>query len=466
MTTTSGARRPVGRAPRAGIPPAWLPRMIVGAAAMSLVIVGVLWLHGGGVANTTGGGAPAVTSIGRLAGLAAADLLMIQVLLMARIPWIEREFGQDSLARWHRYVGFTSFDLMVLHIVLVAIGYAGTDRHGILYESWYLTTTYPAMLLAVAGFAALVLVVVTSVRAARRKLRYESWHLLHLYAYVGVGLSLPHELWTGADFILTPIARLYWWTAYILAAASILIFRIGTPVWRSVRHDLRVAAVVPEADGVHSIYLRGRDLHRLSVQAGHFFNWRFLNGSGWMRAHPFSLSAAPRPDLLRITVKDLGDGTGSLAGSLRAGTRVLIEGPYGRLTGAVRRHHRITFMACGIGITPLRALLETEYYRPGEAVLIYRAGNAEEFTFAAEIERLARNRGVSVVYLPGPRGAGNTWIPSGYGNPETLLRSTVPGIADSDVYICGPEPWMDAVRESLDRLAVPPEHVHLERFAW
>src|SRR5258705_13737606 len=119
MTTTSGARRHVGRAPRPGIRPAWLPRMIVGAAAMSLVIVGVLWLHGGGVANTTGGGAPAVTSIGRLAGLAAADLLMIQVLLMARIPWIEREFGQDSLARWHRYVGFTSFDLMVLHIVLV-----------------------------------------------------------------------------------------------------------------------------------------------------------------------------------------------------------------------------------------------------------------------------------------------------------------------------------------------------------
>lgn len=466
MTTVTGARRPLGRAPRSAIGSVWLPRLFVGAAAMSVFIVFVLWLHGGEAAAATRGGIQAATSIGRLAGLVAADLLLIQVLLMARIPWVERVFGQDTLARWHRYVGFASFDLIVVHIILVTIGYAATDRHGVVYESWYLTTTYPAMLLAVAGFAALVAVVVTSLRAARRKLRYESWHLLHLYAYAGVGLALPHQLWTGADFVLTPVARLYWWTAWILTAASILTFRIGLPVWRSVRHDLRVAAVVPEADGVHSIYLRGHDLHRLQVQAGHFFNWRFLHGTGWMRAHPFSLSAAPRPDLLRITVKDLGDGSGALPASLRAGTRVLIEGPYGRLTGAVRRRRRITFIACGIGITPLRALLESEYYRRGEAVLLYRAANTEEFTFAEEIEHLAHNRGVTVIYLPGPRGPDNSWLPAGYGNPEALLRQNVPGIADSDVYICGPEPWMDGVRESLYRLAVPSEHVHLERFAW
>ena len=56
------------------------------------------------------------------------------------------------------------------------------------------------MLLALAGTVALVMVVVTSVREARRRLRYESWHLLHLYAYLGAGLALPHQLWTGADF--------------------------------------------------------------------------------------------------------------------------------------------------------------------------------------------------------------------------------------------------------------------------
>ena len=61
------------------------------------------------------------------------------------------------------------------------------------------------MLLATAGTALLVMVVVTSVRAARRRLRYESWHLLHLYAYLGVGLALPHQLWTGTDFVVLAV---------------------------------------------------------------------------------------------------------------------------------------------------------------------------------------------------------------------------------------------------------------------
>ena len=70
---------------------------------------------------------------------------------------------------------------------------------------WNLTVTYPGMLLALGGTLALVMVVVTSIKAARRKLRYESWHLIHLYAYLGVGLALPHQLWTGTDF--TSLAR-------------------------------------------------------------------------------------------------------------------------------------------------------------------------------------------------------------------------------------------------------------------
>ncbi len=51
-------------------------------------------------------------------------------------------------------------------------------------------------------------------KPARRRLRYEAWHLLHLYAYLGVGLALPHQLWTGADFTSSRAATLYWWTEY------------------------------------------------------------------------------------------------------------------------------------------------------------------------------------------------------------------------------------------------------------
>jgi ferredoxin-NADP reductase len=150
---------------------------------------------------------------------------------------------------------------------------------------------------------------------------------------------------------------------------------------------------------------------------------------------------------------------------LRVGTRVLFEGPYGRLTGLRRERHRLTLIACGIGITPMRALIETEYYRPGDAILIYRARTPSDFTFYREIEAIAQARGVVTVYLPGPRGAAQ-WLPEGYRDGAAALRHLAPAINDSDVFVCGPEPWMDAVIDSLDRVGVPVAQVHLERFAW
>jgi predicted ferric reductase len=465
-TMTRTVRPPAGV--RARPSRSWWPDLIGAISAFSVVIVVALWVRGRGLQDL-GGPWTAATSIGRLTGLVSADLLLVQVLLMARVPWIERTYGQDRLARWHRLTGFTSFNLMLAHIVLIIVGYAGTGHASVVRETWDLVTTYPGMLLATAGTAALVMVVVTSVRAARRRLRYESWHLLHLYAYLGVGLALPHQLWTGADFTASPLATLYWWTIYLCGAGALVIFRLGLPLWRSMRHRLEVAAVVAEAPGVHSVYLRGRNLHRLPVRAGQFFQWRFLTGPGWSRAHPYSLSAALRPDWLRITVKALGDDSRQVA-ALRAGTKVLIEGPYGGLTADRRTARRVTMIASGVGITPLRALLEEIPYAPGDAVLLYRSRSEADLVFRAELEHLAATRGVRVLYLLGPRGRDGSWLPVGWGrdagdDPKGLLH-LVPDIARHDVFVCGPDPWMESVLRAARRARVPDEHLHLERFGW
>ena len=166
------------------------------------VLVGVtgLWVSGGGIQElgTLGG---ALTSIGRLTGLLSSALLLIQVFLMARVPWFERAWGQDDLARTHRLVGFTSFNLLLAHLVFITLGYAAESSAGLWGTIVDLVLNYPGMLMALAGMVALCMVVVTSFRASRAALRYESWHLLHLYAYLGVGLALPHQLWTGQDFV-------------------------------------------------------------------------------------------------------------------------------------------------------------------------------------------------------------------------------------------------------------------------
>ena len=423
------------------------------AAAVSLLVVTALWTVG---RDEAPGG---IAAAGRLAALWSTDLLLLQVILMARIPWIERAYGQDTLARWHRWTGFASFHLLLAHVVLAVVAYARTT------PVWHLPAR-PGMPAAIAALAALILVVVTSVRRARRRLRYESWHLLHLYAYLGVALALPHEFALGSDF-RSPAARAYWWGLYLLAAGSVVIFRLGLPVWRTLRHRLTVDHIDPEAPGLVSVYLHGRRLDRLPVRAGQFFVWRFLDGRGALRGNPFSLSGPPRGDSLRITVKAVGDGSARVA-TLRPGTRVLIEGPFGRMTAATYGGGPVTMLACGVGVTPLLALLWDLPYGHGKATLVYRTRHPHEVAFLSELEWLAEHRGVRLVPLVGPRAGPGSWLPAEYADYDDAeaLRTLAPDIAGHDVYVCGPDPWTSAVFRAARAVGVPPARLHRERFGW
>ncbi len=439
----------------------------LGAAAvlwLALLLVTYWWVAGGGLQDLgdwTGG----LTSLGRITGPVASVLLLVQVILMARVPPLEAAFGQDRLARTHRLVGFTSFNLMVAHVVLITWGYAAGELTRTPRTLWDLTVDYPGMLLAVAGTLFLCLVVATSIRAARRRVRYESWHLLHLYAYVGVGLALPHQLWTGQELVSSTGRTVFWWTAWGLAAGSVLGWRVGLPVWRSLRHDLRVTSVVRETDGIVSVYLTGRRLDRLPVEAGQFCSWRFLSGPGWTRAHPYSLSAAPDGRSLRITVQAVGDGSAAVT-SLRPGTRVLVEGPYGRLSARARTRPGVVLIGAGVGTAPLRALAEGLPYAPGEAVYVERYTDAP--LFAREIDTLARERGLRVLRLPGHRRGPDSWLGTGLDGVSDLdaLRSWIPDLAERDVYVCGPDGWTDLVRRDLAGAGLPADRLHLETFSW
>jgi predicted ferric reductase len=432
-----------------------------------MLVVGALWVAGGNLQDLTGWGT-GLTSVGRLTGLVAADLLLIQVLLMARIPAVERVYGQDELARRHRLVGFWSVNLMATHIAVVTLGYAVQARTNVFAEAWDLVIDYPGILLAVVGAALLVLVAVTSIRRARRRLRYESWHLLHLYAYLGLGLALPHQLWSGQEFMSSTLAAVYWWTLWAAAASAILVWRVGVPVYRTLTHRLRVVEVVREADRAVSVTMTGRRLDRLPVAAGQFFVWRFLGAPGWTRGHPYSLSAAPTGDTLRITVKDLGDASHGLGG-LRPGTRVAIEGPYGRLHDGVRSRRKVLLLAGGIGVTPLRGLLEALPPDVDDVTLLYRASHESDLVLRAEIEALAHERAARVFYAIGPRVRGrHSWLPEAAADLTDVeaLRQLVPDVAEHDVYLCGADGWMDAAEHAVLAAGVPRDAVHLERFSW
>ena len=369
------------------------------ALANAAVVVS-LWLAAGGPADIHELSS-ALTSAGRVAGLLGAYLVLVELLLLARIPLLERLYGFERLAVAHRVNGRVAISLLLAHAALITAGYTTGDRISLPGEVERLITGYPGVITAIAGLALLVAVAITSAVAVRRRLRYETWHFVHLYAYLGVALAFSHQLATGTDFLARPAARAYWTALYVVTLGALVIFRILLPPARSLLlHRLRVERVVEEAPGVVSLEIGGERLHRLRAQAGQFFTWRFLTRDRWWEAHPFSLSAAPDGRRLRITVKGIGDYTASLR-AIPPGTRVIAEGPFGSFTAAARRRPRVALIAGGVGITPIRALLEAMPGGPEDITVVYRAVHDDDVILRAELDELAGRRGVEVHYLLG-----------------------------------------------------------------
>ena len=149
---------------------------------------------------------------------------------------------------------------------------------------------------------------------------------------------------------------------------------------RSLQHKVTVHSVEEEAPGVVSVTMTGRDLHKLEASGGQFLHWRFLKRGMWWQAHPYSLSAVPTANRMRITVEDLGDHSNSLA-SIQPGTKVAIEGPDGAFTHEARHTDQVVLVAAGVGVTPVRALLE-DLPRHVDVVAILRGASRRDLSCA------------------------------------------------------------------------------------
>lgn len=449
-TTLDRSAAPAARPPLPARRPALRPNHLAAVVYGGVAVVLLLWLR---AADRSGSLGARVTDVGRLAGLLGSYSVVVLVVLMARVPAVERGTGADRLARWHARGGRWTVLLLAAHALLITWGYALTARSGVAGQAWTLVTRYPDVLAATVALVLFLGVGAVSVRAARRRMAYETWYWLHFYTYLATALAFAHAFATGSAFVNDRAARVLWSLLYAGAAAAVL-WRFVAPVVVAVRHDVRVAAVRRETPGVVSLELSGRHLERLGARPGQFFRVRVLDRQGWWQSHPYSLSALPTPDRLRVTVKALGDESGRLAG-LRRGTRVSLEGPYGALTADCRARPKVLLLAGGIGITPLRALFEE---LTGDVVLVHRATLRRDLTLRDEVERLAQAPGRAVFHVVGARG-GPRDVTHAVG-----LRALVPDVAERDVYLCGPAGFMAAAERALREVGVPARHIHLEAF--
>jgi ferredoxin-NADP reductase len=92
--------------------------------------------------------------------------------------------------------------------------------------------------------------------------------------------------------------------------------------------------------------------------------------------------------------------------------------------------------------------------------VIFRASREEDLVLKAEMDYLAQKSdgSIRIHYLVGPR--------KDHPMDARSLRRLVPQFADSDIYICGPEPLVSAVKQAAADLGAPKNRLHDEAFAF
>jgi predicted ferric reductase len=454
---TRAERRPASPPPArrtAPSPPTPAPRPWVLLAAITALGVGFgATLALGVTAETSSqlhaaGGA--AMFLGSMTGLAGTYLALVMVLLVSRVPVVERVLGQDRLVRTHRRLAPWPLSLIAAHVFLITVGYAQAAHTGVWHEAGVLVSTFPDMLTATIGFALMMAIGLVSIRAIRQRIPRERWWALHLCMYLALALSFAHVIALGPSFVNHPLTQLLWGALWLATAGLVLAYRVGLPVVRTLRHNLRVVEVRHETADVVSIVLEGRRLDRLAVSGGQFFEWRFLARGMWWQAHPFSISALPRPPYLRLTVKGVGDFSAALR-HVGPGTKVAIEGPYGTFTRHAQTRTKVVLVAGGIGVTAVRSLLE-DLPRKSDPVVVLRASDKEDLVLSEEVAELARQRKGRVVELVGPRSLVSL----------DQLVDLVPDLRQRDVFVAGPASFVHRVVATASRLGVPDAAIHFE----
>lgn len=396
-------------------------------------------------------------ALGRISGLFLEYAFLLQLVLVGRIVWIERVFGFDQLNRLHRWVGYSLGIFLIAHPLLLVIGYAQGNQLGKIEQFLSFIQHWEDIWKAALAVALIIGIITVSLPWIRKHLRYETWHGIHLLMYVAIALAFEHQLNTGD--VAAGYALGYWLTLNAIVFGLVLVYRFLRPFLLYFRHRFVIEQVIKESASVTSIVISGRDLSRFSFEAGQYANLLFLTPGLWS-SHPFSFSAAPNGKTFRFTMKRLGDFTSRVT-ELKPGTHVLIDGPFGRFTERASHRDAYLLIAGGIGITPIRALAESLQQKGKNVVVLYSAKRVEDLTFKQELEFVSPN----IRYLlSDPSSPLPDRAEHGMLNADKI-QQLVPDATQREAYICGPEPMMLAMVESLKTLGLPRAQIHYERFS-
>jgi predicted ferric reductase len=399
--------------------------------------------------------------LGRLAGLLATFCALMQFVLMSRGIWLEPIFGLDRLARAHRLNGLLTIMLMLLHPLLLAWGYGTLENRDIIAQIvafWNL----PFVLWASAALLLFCFIVGFSLYILRKHLKFETWYFIHLATYAAIALLPWHQLTNGGTLTSNEFFRNYWILFYFLVALNMLIWRFGMPLYRYWRHGFTIEKIVAEVPRATSVYLAGKNMKDFHAKGGMFVLVRFLHKGLWWQEHPFTLSRLPNKKGIRLTIRQLGDFTNEIP-ALKPNTKVVVSGPYGAFTLDRARQKKILYIAGGIGITPIRSLIEEQASRaqPSDSILLYANRSHTDIALKDELDELAKRMPLQIHHIlsDDPDAPEQGFI------DENKLRQLVPLIQEYSIFLCGPPPMMKGVIGALRNMGVLKSEIHFEQFS-
>ncbi len=410
---------------------------------VALVLV---WLAGSAT-FLTGDGYNMAIAWGRLAGLLLGYGIMLELVLVSRVPLLEEAFGFDVLNRFHRGLGFVLAYLLLAHPLLLAFGYGGGDVWGQLVGF----TAWKWVAFAMLGTIFMLGAVKVSVRVIRVRMSHDAWFSIHLFMYAGALLAFFHTISTGDVSSGGPM--MYWLLLSAIALLAIVGVRMVRPIVRFFWHDFRIERVVQEAEDTYSLIISGKHIEDFHFCAGQWAQFHILVPGLWHH-HPFSFSAPYDGKELRVTIKNLGDYSERVH-AIPLGTRVVVDGPLGRFTRKSAYAGKYCLIGGGVGIAPTVALARECAQAGDDATFFAGYRTPDDAPLLSELE--ATGLPLHVLFSEGE---------GGRRIDATYIASVCPDIRERDVYICGPGPMMDAIEKGLREIGVPHEHIHSERFSF
>lgn len=184
----------------------------------------------------------------------------------------------------------------------------------------------------------------------------------------------------------------------------------------------------------------------------------------------YTISSSPsRPTSLTVTVKAQPESLGSrwMLDNLRPGMRVKAIGPAGNFSNAVHPASKYLFISAGSGITPMMSMTTQMYDAGGDPdiVFINCARRPSEIIFRSRLEQMAtRSRGLSLTWVVSGPDPFVPWTGIKGQMNQLILGLAAPDYLDREVFCCGPEPFMRAVREALTGLGYDMDRYHQESF--